>query len=132
MGGSRRHHHLQLRPWVRSRYPFIRQLMLICCRYGWVGVCWLYGPEVSPDYTDLDHNADHLDRTTQVPSCRRCSRSIRRMALLFHHCLCRRHCLEQCWMEDLDLDAAFLRSRNSIRLLHVPRGKHTVSSFDIS
>ena len=45
------------------------------------------------------------------------------MAFLFHHSLCRRYRTGDCRLEDLDLDAAFLRHRHSGCIFYVPRGK---------
>lgn len=92
--------------------------------YGWIGVCWLYGPEVrSPPDPTLDIADSCLDRSAQTTS-HWCSRwCVRRVALLIHHCICRGNCSSKYWLEDLALDGPFLRCRNSLRLVHVPRGK---------
>lgn len=42
------------------------------------------------------------------------------MAIQFHHRLCRRYRPTECRLEDLDLDAAFLRGCSTICVFHVP------------
>jgi hypothetical protein len=64
--------------------------------YGWIGVCWLYGPEVSfltifvYDNRMLIAN-DLQDCPAPVPPRWGCGWCVRGMALLFHHCVCWRN-----------------------------------------
>ena len=89
--------------------------------YGWIGVCWLYGPEVSlcmfryKRYVLIESS----DCSPQVPSCWWCRRCLRRMALLFHHSVRWRYCSPKRWLENLALDAAILCPCRGLRLLHV-------------
>ena len=92
--------------------------------YGWIGVCWLYGPEVreyrvAAALTCADR---WIDRAPQAQARWSCCWRIRRVALLLHYRLCWRYCAAECGLEDLDLDGAVLLRRHFLRLLHVPRG----------
>jgi hypothetical protein len=90
--------------------------------YGWIGVPWLYGPEVrhiSP-FLLSDRSNTSTDCPFEIQTSWRRSRRIRRMAFLFHHRFRRWDRAGKCRMEDLDLDAVVLRRRGAFRVLHVP------------
>lgn len=57
--------------------------------YGWIGVCWLYGPEVgvADHIAILKRLTAEIDRPSQASPCRRRSWSLRRVAVFFHHSL---------------------------------------------
>jgi len=64
--------------------------------YGWIGVCWLYGPEVSISTIFVSRNTmfttnDPQDRPAPVSPRGGCSWRVWRMAFLFHHCVCWRN-----------------------------------------
>lgn len=126
-------------PWksvTRSTRLLKRQIltgMIANFRYGWIGVPWLYGPEVSFFFLLLSFTApcvapyvltrDVADRTTQTSTSRWRSWCIRRMAVQFHHGVRGWYRLAKRRLEDLDLDVAVLRGRRSICVLSMPRGK---------
>ena len=51
------------------------------------------------------------------------------MAILVHHCLCRRDCYRKNWLENMDLATCCLHFNHSICLLHVSWGKHVARPF---
>jgi hypothetical protein len=105
--------------WVAVAAIFVYNIIF---GYGWIGVCWLYGPEVSTYLFDnwVRSLNDVTDCSFETPPCW-CSRGcFRRMAFLIHHCLRRWNRPAECWLENLDLDGTFLCSCGCIRLLHVP------------
>jgi len=93
--------------------------------YGWIGVPWLYGPEVCVQQL-MPNKADITDRATQIsPSWRSC-RCFRRVVVFFYHGLRRRNRARECGLEDLDLDVVVMRRRRPIRVLHVSGGESLV------
>ena len=88
--------------------------------YGWIGVPWLYGPEVSSRPFREGSILTALDRTTKVSTSRWCSWSFRRVALLVHHRFRWRYRTGQCRLENLDLDVAFVCRGSTFRVVHVP------------
>jgi Sugar (and other) transporter len=101
--------------------------------YGWIGVCWLYGPEVSrPMLTCIATKTNIIlpDRTSEVSAHRWCVRCIWRMALLLHHCVRGWHCAPECGLEDLAVDVAVMCSCRAICLLHVSRNDRQIARGD--
>lgn len=91
--------------------------------YGWVGVAWLYGAEVRyPLFSSRTANSYLADCTAQVSPYRKRIKCFWRMAVLFHHCICRRHRYHKHRLEDLDLAATVLHLCHHIPVLHVSRG----------
>lgn len=60
--------------------------------YGWIGVCWLYGPEVSSSQ-GCQYLANKIlpDCSFEIPPHWWSSGRVWRVALLFHHSLCWRY-----------------------------------------
>ena len=83
--------------------------------YGWVGVPWLYGPEVCIlplsflsflSVLPLARILTRVDRAPQTPTCWWCGWRIRRVAFQLHYSVRWRHCASEYRLENLDLDAA--------------------------
>lgn len=89
--------------------------------YGWIGVPWLYGPEVlaTPLFIIKVYALTYSDRTPQTPPSRWRSRRLRRMEHVLRDSVCGRHRSQQRGTPDLDLDVTKLRPRGAVCVFHV-------------
>jgi hypothetical protein len=95
--------------------------------YSWIGPVWLYGAEVRYSLTwitiESRTNNTNADISSSLPSCGRCCRCLRRLALLVHYRLCRWHCDSESGRLDLDMAAGLLCPCSCLHLVCMPRGE---------
>lgn len=119
--------------WIAVAAIFVYNIVF---GYGWIGVCWLYGPEVGILSSDAQLRAivnGTKDCPAQASPCWCCCRRFWRVAVLLHHRFRRWYCIAKRRLEDLDLDGFVVCCCYTIRILHVSRGKvYHVTVLDIN